>query len=184
MKLKKWRTVTHEELGITVDLGRLNYLQLPRLSVMMANVVAPLAPFQKGLSDEPEKSESPAVLAEKTAALKESAAGLDGELIEDVFQHKVRRVQGLETEDGPINTGKELLEVADQVILMWVLTELVSGSQMSAEEGKASGSPSTSASEAPPVSVSPVVSTVPAAGVPPSTVTPTRPGDGSSIPGV
>ena len=175
MKIKKWQRVTHEGLGISLEIGRLSYSQKPQLAVMAADVLGPLLAVGGG-------DEAGSTLAQKSAALKEAFSKLDAELIGDVFEHKVRDVQGVETEDGPVTTGKELLEVADQTILMWVLTSLVSANQLSDQEGKASGSPSISSTEATPSSISPAANTEPGDGATPSTVMETPAADRSSTP--
>lgn len=177
MKIKKWQRVTHEGMGISLEIGRLSYSQKPQLAVMAADVLGPLLAVGGGGGDE-----AGFTLAQKSAALREAFSKLDAELIGDVFEHKVRDVQGVETEDGPVTTGKELLELADQTILMWVLTSLVNANQLSDQEGKASGSPSTSNTEATPSSISPAANTVPGDGATPSTVMETPAADRSSTP--
>lgn len=191
MKIKKWRRVTHEGTGISLEVGRLSYSQKPQLAVMVAEVMGPLMAVrgagagekdgkaEDGKADDltpAQMAQQAAALAGKSAALREAFSKMDPELIADVFEHKVRNVQELETEDGPVTTGKELLDVVDQTILMWVLTSLVSANQLSDQEGKASGSPSTSSSSATESSGSPAVSTAPADGATPSTAkeTPTE----------
>jgi hypothetical protein len=97
---------------------------------------------------------------------------LDRQLVERVFSTCIRNVTGLVMDDESIVTGAQLLDVADEELLRGVLMQLRLLTELSATEGKASSSPSTSGSEAsePPSTVFPAPSIEPEASTAPSTV--------------
>jgi len=176
LKLKKWRRVTHEETGVSCEVGRLTYSQKPLLVAMMADVFGVVG----GLRDEDGTPKAGITMSETTATLRGAFAKLDIPMIENLFKHRVRNIEGLETEEGPIKTGSELLEVVNDELLMWVLGEITSNSELSEEQGKASGSLSTSPSETTPASDSPAESIVSEDGHSRSTVEGTSTGRASS----
>jgi len=179
LKLKKWRRVTHGETGISCEVGRLVYSQKPLLAAMIADVFGAVL----SLRGEDGTAREGVSVEETTAALRTAFGKLDGEMIEKMFRDKVRDVQGLETEDGPVTTGVELLEVADQGLVMWALQEIVSSSDLSVDQGKAFASPSTLPPEKTLDSGSPAESTGSAGGATPSTAeaTPTESESSSQV---
>jgi hypothetical protein len=179
LKLQKWQRVTHEETGISCEVGRLTYSQKPLLAAMIADVFGVMAE----LRDEKGKAKGGVTLTQTTDSLRDAIGKLDGDMIERLFEHRVRNVEGLETEDGVVKTGAELLELADQDILMWVIGEIAKHSNLSAKQGKASASPSTSLPETTPASDSPAESTESADGPSPSTAeeTPTESASSSRV---
>ena len=73
-------------------------------------------------------------------------SALPEEFVARVFRDDVRNVQGLEDEDGKaIVTGEALYDLTDHDLTFFVLTHVRALASMNATEGKASGSPSTSA---------------------------------------
>lgn len=176
LKVKKWQRVIDEESGVSCEIGRLRWDQGPELATMLATMLAPVQDLH-GDDGKPRPGTS---VTEMTAAVRGALAGIDAETLRDLFGHKVRNVEGIETEDGPVTTGPELLEVADQRIIMWVLSQLIIGSSLSDAEGKASGSASTSQPEPTPASASTARRTTTADGLSHSTVTATPTGSGSS----
>lgn len=175
LKVKKWRRIAHDS-GISCELGRLKYSELPLVFAMNGEIFEAMSE----LRDAEGKAKPGVTMREIAAALRQAFERVDVELIERLFMHRVRNVEGLETEDGPVTSGMELLEVADQSILTWILGELIVGSQLSDSEGKASDSPSTSASVPTNDSDSPAESTGSAGGPSPSTAPATETDDASS----
>lgn len=109
------------------------------------------------------------------ATLDKMNQSLSLEFTREVFEKYVRNVSGVCDEEGkPRTDGAFLMEIADDAFLWHILLRLLGNGKVSAEEGKASGSPSTSASVAAPassVSVSPAASIESAASPTPSTAT-------------
>lgn len=180
-KFTKWRRITYDG-GISLEVGRLRYSEKPALAAMAAEVFG----ARGDLPDDIEAFKKE-VLAKPSLALSlaksasDMVSKIDPVLVDALFEHRVRNVQGVETEDGPVKTGLELLELVDHQFIMWVLAELLSGGSVTEDEGKASGSPSTSPVEGTPVvSASDAASTASADGPSPSTVEPTPPEKASS----
>lgn len=108
------------------------------------------------------------------AAIDRVSKALDPEFLRRVFANYVQNVTGVQDETGARTDGPVLLEFADDDFLISVLLGLLNKGKVSAEEGKASGSPSTSGSEGTAgASASPATSTANAGGIAPSTATPT-----------
>lgn len=142
----KWRRVTHESSGISCEVGRLTWRQKPLLATMIGEAFSPMIEAQA------ENAGQDAQIA----AVRKALVALDDEILRPIFQAKVRDVQGLEG----VTTGEELLEGApDMHFILWLLNELVTDATVSGEEGKASGSPSTSSSAPTGDSASPAPST-------------------------
>lgn len=176
LKLKKWRRVTHEGTGISCEVGRLLYSQKPLLVAMIADVFGAVSE----LRDEDGNPKKSATMAETTVVLRNAFAKLDGEMVERLFRDRVRDVEGLETEDGPVTSGLDLLALADDELVMWVLGEITKNSDLAENQGKALGSPSISSSEPTLDSDSPVKPIVNADGPSLSTVGETPVGTASS----
>jgi len=149
--VKKWRRVTHEDTGISCEVGRLTWRQRPLMAAMIGEAFAPIVAVQvDGASGE-----------EQARSVRKALAAMDEETLAPIFETKVRAVEGLEG----ITTGRDLLDEApDLGFVLWLLNQLVSDASASEEEGKASGSPSTSSSVETAAGDSPVPSTVPEGG--------------------
>jgi len=171
LKIQKWRQVTNEDSGYSCEIGRLTYAEKPILSAMMAEVFSDVASLQGGGDITP---------LQQATAVRESFQRMDHGLLQRLFETRVRNIQEIETEDGPVTTGAELFEVADQEILLWVCAEWVRGSSLSEAEGKVSESPSTSSLTGPRPSDSDAGSTASEDGSSPSTVPETAPATASS----
>jgi hypothetical protein len=158
LSLKKWFPVTYEQEGedfaIGMELKRLRYDEANRLLVVTSAAFGALAvahsekPLAEGEA-RPEKS-----FAEKIGELQANAKSaelfyqaLKPETLEWIWSDCVRNVTGVEDEDGPVTTGTRLAAFADQRLVMWLLGKLQREAGLSATEGKASSSPSTSGSE-------------------------------------
>lgn len=74
----------------------------------------------------------------------EWASAIPAELLREVFGKYVRNVEGLELDGAAATSGLDLLEVADDEVVAAVVGRLRALSELSAREGKASASPSTS----------------------------------------
>ena len=99
---------------------------------------------------------------------------LTPELITNAFEHMIRNVSGVELDGEPITTGARLREVADDRFVVAAIVNIRAASNLTAAEGKASGSPSTSGSTPlPNGSDSAAPSTVKEGGPTSSTATPT-----------
>lgn len=115
-------------------------------------------------------------LAETSAAtLEKMNESLSLAFTREVFEKYVRNVRGVRDEDGTERTdGLFLLEIADDAFLWHILLKLLGNGKVSAEEGKVSGSPSTSglvAAQASSGSGSTVSNTVSVVSPTPSTAT-------------
>lgn len=165
LTLKKWSRITDPTTGISVEIGRLSYAEKPQLAAMLAAQFGIIQPLRVEST----------TAEERTAAVHAYFQAMDHDLVKAMFAVRVRAVQGVETEDGPVTTGPQLLEIADDHIIQWVLTELIRFSSMSVDEGKASRSPSTSSAGASGVSTSGAVPIASADGTTPSTVTEIQP---------
>ncbi len=116
------------------------------------------------------------ILAELSAkALETMSLALPDGFLREAFGKYVSNVSGVMDDEGKVRTdGAFLIEFADDAFIWFVLLKLIGNGKVSAEEGKASGSPSGFASGQAPstiASVSPVTSTVNEVGATPSTAT-------------
>lgn len=91
--------------------------------------------------------------AEQAGLVRQIFEALKPELVAKVFRECVSDVQGVQEaqdEDGEpvaVTTGEGLLELADEGLVVGILTRLQGLTMLSAREGKASASPSTSTPE-------------------------------------
>lgn len=83
-----------------------------------------------------------AAVGDKMAAF---AASLDDDWIVSTFEHYVRKVTGVEVDGEPITTGAQLLAVADQNLVLYVLRRIKALAELSAQAKKTSSLPHTSA---------------------------------------
>lgn len=173
--MQDWKTVTHEETGISCELGRLTWRQRPILAGVVAEVWGPVRELVDLETGQARKGVSELAQAR---AVRNAVDSLDEATLKPIFDTKVRNVQGLG--EGAM-TGLELLEEAPSIeFIMWLVSEMVNEATPTEEEGKASDSPSTSSTGPTADSASPAESIEPAAGASPSTVTETQTEGGSS----
>ncbi len=91
--------------------------------------------------------------AEQAGLVRQIFEALKPELVAKVFRECVSDVQGVQEaqdDDGEpvaVTTGEGLLELADEGLVVGILTRLQGLTMLSAREGKASASPSTSTPE-------------------------------------
>lgn len=78
----------------------------------------------------------------------EFAASLDDEWIVSTFERYVRHVRGVEVDGEPVTTGAQLLAVADENLVLYVLRRIKALCELSAHAKKTSSLPRTSAPEA------------------------------------
>ena len=136
----KWRRITHEESGISCDVRNLTWRQKPLVAAMVAEVFGPTLELV-GPDGKPESGTSPVAMA---GALRQAVDKLDDTVLRPIFRERVQNVAGLEG----VTTGEQLLEEAPDIrFILYMLNALLNESTVSDEEGKASGSPSTSSME-------------------------------------
>lgn len=169
----EWRRVRHEPTGISCEIGRLNWREKPLVAATIADVFGPFLDF----FDRDGKLREGVTRSDEVKALRQCVETLDEQKLRPIFERKIRNVEGLEG----VTSGAELYEEApDMRFIIWLLHEMVGRSSLSEEEGKASGSPSTSSTGQTGNSGSPAPSTGPEGGPSPSTVPETQSASESS----
>lgn len=147
LSTKKWKPVTYTvgSHAIAMKIRRLKPTEAAELRA--ASIDAYTA---SGLNDVHELPPDSTLeeIEERSRALARARAkflaGTPPELIERFFADYVKDVEGVEDEDGPVTTGPGLYQVADGELVMFVLSALRTHSSLTDEEGKGSGSSSTS----------------------------------------
>lgn len=186
MRIQKWRRITDEETGISLEVGRLRYSERPRLASIWADIYGGLT--EEARADEAtlraRVAEDPALAIRMMRVQREMIEKIDPEFVEKLFEKRVRGVEELETEDGPVTSGPGFLELADERLIFWVLMELLTDGTVTEEEGKGSASPSTSQPPETGASVSAASSTDNGGGAMHSTAPPIPLGAPSSSAGV
>lgn len=98
---------------------------------------------------------------------------LSEEKVLELFREYVRRPKDVEIDGNPITTAEDLLTYADDRLVLFVCTSLLTYSQLGDDEGKGSSSPSTSSPAQIESGPSVAASTESEGGTRPSTVEPT-----------
>lgn len=157
LSVKRWSPASYmveddnPEAGvITMELKRLRYDEANRLLVanMQAFGALTSAVVSRESSQEAETmAEKMAIISSQADAAKRFYEALPPELMEWIFNDCIRKVGGLEDEDGPVTTGPALRDFADQKMVLWIMTSLQANASLSSKEGKAFSSPSTSGLE-------------------------------------
>ncbi len=140
LKAKRWLPVTYQvgDSGeaITMEIRRLRYPESSPFNLSLAKAWAAFGNTTKESSR-----------ADQALAQQRFYESLPLDKVEEAFRDWVRNVGGIEDDDGEITTGERLYEVADENLVLFVLSAIRANSTLSAEEGKASASPSTSEPE-------------------------------------
>lgn len=145
LELKRWERVTYFPEGpdgseIRLELKRLKRVEAKALRKV---VVATFAEVEKGGDANLTPSQKAAIMANVFEVVPE-------EQLQGLFSDSVRNVDGLKIDDTAITRGSELLEVADDNLLFFVLMNLQRLSSLTAAEtfrsGSRSGSPAETAS--------------------------------------
>jgi len=140
LKAKRWLPVTYRvgDTGeaITMEIRRLKYPESSPFNLALAKAWAAFGDTSKE-----------STRAEQALAQQRFYESLPLDRVEEAFRSWVRNVGGIEGDDGPITTGEQLYEIADENLVLFVLSSIRAHSTLSAEEGKASASPSTSEPE-------------------------------------
>ncbi len=134
--LNKQRPAPDTRPAITMELRRLKRAEAKEFQ-------RKFAPMQKALMKAGALAESGNV-AEQFEGMEAVAAAIPEEDVAQAFEKNVRKVGGLAVEGVPITTGPELFEVADDAIVMFVVSQLYGLIRLSEVEGKGSASSSTS----------------------------------------
>jgi len=171
---KKWfhteYTFRGEKIGF--DLKHLTAFEEREVRARVVRAMGVIDGLNKGAAE----MDSEAVADRSAKALEKMGQSLPLDFTREAFEKYVKNVSNVVDEDGTVRTdGPVLLEFADDAFLWFVLLKLLGNGKVSAEEGKASGSPSISASAADPASsasVSPATSTASGASPSLSTATP------------
>lgn len=147
LTVKRFKRVSFDLRGktITFRLKRPRFIELGEISELVAGAIAAAADLRSGDLD----VLSAEVVQEKVRRLYRM---LDPKGVERAFNAFVDDVKGLslEGEEGEYRTaasGADLLDAANEQLVVFVLMELHHLAQLSADEGKASASPSTSTPE-------------------------------------
>lgn len=154
LSLRRWVTVAYdledaEGHQITMELKRLRFDEANRL--LVANMQAFGALQSATPAGQPDNgslsmAEKMAVIQSQAEAAQRFCEALKPELMEWIWRDCIRKVGGIEDEDGPVTTGEALSAFADQRMVLWLLTKLQANASLTSQEGKASSSPSTSGS--------------------------------------
>ena len=133
-----------------MELKRLRFDEASKLTAVNMRAFAAL----QGATDAQQKVGDDASMAEKMEAMSLQAdaaerfcAAISADFMSWVFKSCVRNVGGLVVDDAAVTTGEGLADQADQKMVIWLLMKLQSHAGLTASEGKASSSPSTSGSE-------------------------------------
>jgi len=183
-----WTCDIGDRATLTCELKRMNALEAADFKSNLAGAFAAIRDFTQVAVEMAALEKARAGATPEQGVAHEQAAGqlvfriekaqaaffqaLDPVVMERLFATCVRNVGGLVMDDEPITTGPQLLQVADEDLLRGILMRLRNLTELSAMEGKASSSPSTSGSEAsePPSTDSPAPSIEPEGSTAPSTV--------------
>lgn len=139
---KRWFPDSYTFQGEVISFD-LKHLTAAEERELRANVVRAM-----GAMDALKAVEDPATVAERSAeALEKINKALPEAFVKECFSKYIRNVKGAADESGPREDGAFIVEFADDAMTWFILLKLLGNGKVSAEEGKDSGSPSTSASE-------------------------------------
>jgi hypothetical protein len=165
LELKTWEKVSYQarpDAAITMELRRLKRHEAkPLMRVLIACFAESEKAGADGLTN-----------AQRAAIVNQVFDVVPDEQMREWFAKNVRNVGGLYVDGQAITTGIELLDEADDGLILFVLLKLRDLAGLTEKEGKASSSPSRFTSlPAPSDSTSPAGSTESADGPQPSAVT-------------
>jgi hypothetical protein len=144
MDLKWWKRVEYKPApdaeAITMEIRRLKRAEAKEFQAQFA----PMAKAQfKAYT-----AEKNATILEKLDLMNEVTDAIDEAALMTLFEKSVRNVGGLYIDGQAITAGKDLLEVADNALVFFVVRSIQELIGLAPQEGKASASPSTSSAGA------------------------------------
>jgi hypothetical protein len=151
LSLNTWERVEYrrgqgeDEIVLAYKVKRLRFDQAGEFVIASAEAFGALARVGIKLGEDG-KPLAPSVeeMKVQTDALRDFYAAVPPELLKKAFEDWAKDVEGLVVDGAPATSGASLYEVADQSLVLFHLTKLREHARLAVEEGKASGSPSTS----------------------------------------
>lgn len=141
--LKKKKKVTYTLGGQTFSFAMRRPIYDEGPEIRLA-ILESLEPLQSLYRRDTEGHVIETTQIEKARAVAAAVKALPRPLVERLFQDYVCDVEGLEDEDGCIESGARLFQVADANLVHFVAIEFQALSTLTVEEGKGSASLSTS----------------------------------------
>jgi hypothetical protein len=134
LELKRWHRIFYRKTAVSFELKRLKRHENRPLQKMLTKVFAKMA---EGAQDNLTPAQQVEILDEVYALMPE-------EELKRWFSQCVQKVEGLVIDGQSVTTGQDLLEEADDDLVLFILTQLFALSKFQVPEGNASASRSTS----------------------------------------